>query len=211
MVYRRELKLKKRYSFLLLMLCVLSVYTYSSSAQVSSFCSRVFFNRKASVFAGVESNNLLAQIIIKGLRMSEESHRFVNRKQIREFEKGLMEIKEFLERSPTHKEQDVLRRLGVSIEQPINKIPEIMEFVRTVDPTEGPYFGQIAQAVLAVFSKHIPTILKEDASHTDWSRMNNILRTIAAFDGQRPQFSLYKIKRAIEGRYSLKEFILCRV
>ena len=209
MVYRRELKLKKRYSFPLLILCVLSVYTYSSSAQVSSFCNRVFFNRKASVFAGVESNNLLAQI--KGLRMSEESHRFDNRKQIREFEKGLMEMKEFLERSPTHKEQDVLRRLGVSIEQPISKIPEIMEFVQTVDPTKGPYFGQIAQAVLAVFSKHIPTILKEDASQTDWSRMNNILRTIAAFDRQRPQFSLYKIKRAIEGRYSLKEFILCRV
>ena len=204
---RRELG----YYFLRLVLCFSIICTYRSGAGVGSLCSRIFFDKKVSVFAGLECNDSRGTVLIEAHRTAEQLQMFARKKEIQEFEKGLREVAGFLERSPTPKEQAVLDRLDVSLKTSMNKIPEIMEFITEASPTEARYFGQIAQATLAVFSKHIPTILREDVNQTDWPRINHILRNVAAFNKQRPEFSLYKIKRAIEGRYSLKEFILCRV
>ena len=200
------------------MIFFLIMCTYNSGALVGSLCSKVFFNRKAA-FIDLNCKNPLAVLLVEGHKTAlVEGHKaanrswiYVSKKQIKEFEKGLREIAEFLERSPTQKEQMILNRLDVSLEASVNKIPEIMDFVQGLHPVEALYFKKIMQAVLAVFSKHIPTILKEDINQIDWLRMNFILKSIVAFDIQKPRFSLYKIKRAIEGRYSLKEFILCRV
>ena len=193
------------------MICFLVIFTYDSGAKLSLLCSRGFLKRETASFSVEEFNNPISKVLIKGHQTAKRSQIFDNKKQIREFEKGLKDMLDFLERVPTQKEQMILKKLEVSLEASVNKIPEIMEFVQGLHPVEALYFKKIARAVLAVFSKHMPTMLREDTSRAGWSRMNFILKSIVAFDVQRPRFSLYKIKRAIERWYSLKEFILCRV
>lgn len=189
----------------------LSIYPYSSDTKLRSLCSRAFFSKEtSSFFIAGEFNNPVSKTIIEGYETAKRLQLFDNKKQIREFEKGLKDMLEFLEHTHAHKEQMILSKLDVSLEASVNKVPEIMEFVQGLQPGEALYFKKIAQAVLAIFSKHIPVMLKEDISQADWPRMNLILKNVVAFDMQNPRFSLYKIKRAIEGRYSLKEFILCR-
>ncbi len=207
LTFKRDFK----HYFLFSIMCFLVIYTYSSSAGVGSLCSRMFFNKKASAFAGLECNDPRGKVLLEAHRTAERLQMFIGNKEVREFEKGLRRMAEFLERPPTGKEQEILNHFNTSIEASVNKIPEMMEFVQNVHPTKAPYFGRITEAVLAMFSKHIPTMLKEDANQIDLPRINLILKSIAAFDANRPEFSLYKIKRAIEGRYSLREFILCRV
>ncbi len=164
----------------------------------------IFFTSYTSI------KNPLSQILVEGHQRLESLKWFGRQKHAREFDKGLKEIVELLEHSPA--QQEWLRRAGISLEKLINKIPEIIEFTEQVSPEEALYYRNITKAVLAVFSKHLPAALKtNDPSQIDWPRIHVILKNIAAFDKQNPRSSLFKIKRAIEGRYSLKEFILCRV
>ena len=85
-----------------------------------------------------------------------------------------------------------------------------MEFVKNAPAEEAPHFQQIALAVLATFSKHLPQALAEGKG-SDWGRISLILRHIADFDGNKPRWSLHKINRAIKGRYDPKEYIECRI
>ena len=93
----------------------------------------------------------------------------------------------------------------------IYRTAEIMEFLKQSSPEEALYFSKVTQAIFSIFSKHLPVVLKQDLQQVDWPRINLILQAVANFDSQNPRFSLYKVKRAIEGRYSLREFILCRM
>ena len=202
-------KKKRQRPFSLYNFLFLNSYIPVSFAAIS-LCGTVFMNREAFFTSYTSLTNPLSRILVEGHLRVESLKWFGRQKHTREFDKGLKEIVELLERSPAQQEQ--LRRSGISLEKLISKIPEIIEFTEQLPAEEALYYRNITKAVLAVFSKHLPAALKtNDPSQIDWPRINLILKNIAAFDKQNPRSSLFKIKRAIEGRYSLKEFILCRV
>lgn len=98
-------------------------------------------------------------------------------------------------------------------EKSYTKIPEIYEFIQkpNVISKEQEYNNRIIfEAILVTYLKHIPTFLDSHISNKDWARINHILYTIGEFNSKKGNFSLYRIKKSIEGRYSLKEYILCK-
>lgn len=90
------------------------------------------------------------------------------------------------------------------------RLEEIRQAVQAIPETERTYFLQILKAVDAAVGKHQGVYLNERRiGKLDIPRHLLILKTIADFEASKPRFSLYKIKRAIEGRYSLQEYIDC--
>lgn len=72
------------------------------------------------------------------------------------------------------------------------------------------YLERIFVAVWASLTVHTHEILKASKpKKTDFPRYFKILKSIAEFDEKTPIYSLYKIKRAIEGRFSFQEYIDC--
>jgi hypothetical protein len=72
------------------------------------------------------------------------------------------------------------------------------------------YLKSIFATVWASLTIHTHEILTASKSKkTDFPRYFKILKSIIEFDENTPIFSLYKIKRAIEGRFSIQEYIDC--
>ena len=213
---------RKRHIIFICFLFILTGVLYSGAGG-AGLCSQIFSKRKG-FFELQTFNNPLTTILAEGYLTAKKLKWFNSQKRARELESGLKETAQLLEANFERKEtlnttsQDILttqpeqlRNLNIPLEKVINKVPEIIKFVEQSPVEESAYFRKIGQAVLAVFGKHIPSLLKEKPEQVDWARINLIVKNIADFNPQDPRFSLYKIKRAIEGRYSLKEFILCRM
>ena len=191
---------------LLLFFCI------HNSGAFLSYCMKAFSSKK-DFFSDIydQAHSPLTKTLVEGYQVAYELKWFDGKKQVREFSEGLKDIVEFLEHSPTQKDQEVLNNLGVSVETLVYKTSEIVEFIKQSSPEESLLFKGTIQAVFSVFSKHLPVLLKQDLHQVDWPIINLILREVANFDPQNPGVSLYKIKRSIKKRYSLREFILCRV
>lgn len=177
-----------------------------------SYCMRAFSSEKdffSSIYDQV--NNPLTKTLIDSYQVAYELKLFDGKRQVKEFSEGLKDMVEFLERSPTQKEREVLNNLNISIDMLIYRTSEIMEFVKQSSPEEALYFSKVTQAVFSIFSKYLPVILKQDLHQTEWSKVNLILQEVVNFDSRNPKFSLYKIERTIERWYSLREWILCRM
>ena len=164
------------------------------------------FSRGGESYFSTNHQNPLFNILISCHLTAKNEKWFANKKQIKMSEQGLKKMINFLESGQTAE----LNYLKVPIADLIQKTHQIMEALKDMPAEEALLFRQTAKAVLALFSKHIPILIKEDPTLMDWPRINLIAKQIVDFDPKSPQFSLYKIKRAIQGRYSLKEFILCR-
>lgn len=82
-----------------------------------------------------------------------------------------------------------------------------------VDSSQGPqkkYMEKIYRAAWAALTRHQRVYVEaKDSTHLDFKRHLAILRRIAGFDPAKPLFSMYQIKRTIEGRYSLVEYANC--
>ena len=112
------------------------------------------------------------------------------------------------------KKQSHLKAMELHLNSALAKLPEIINFMKETPQNSSKdmnkYTNLIFQSVLVTFSKHVPAYLDTQFSDKDWGRINLILRLISQFDPSKGHFSLYKIKRAIEGRYSIREYILCK-
>jgi hypothetical protein len=76
---------------------------------------------------------------------------------------------------------------------------------------EQSYFADIYQAAFATVTKHqLQFARAKNTSSMDLPRHMLILKTIADTDPKELKFSAYKIKRAIEGRHSLREYVNCK-
>lgn len=73
------------------------------------------------------------------------------------------------------------------------------------------YYLSIFEAIISLYTSHL-TLFLTDRQHNklDLARYREILERVRNFD-QEPnsEFSLYQIKRAIEGRFALQEFVDC--
>ena len=94
----------------------------------------------------------------------------------------------------------------------LKKIPEIQDFVKELDPKSMDYEmnQSIFSAILLTFSKHLPEYLKGDSSNKDFGKINKMLDLISSFDVKNGEFFLYKIKRTIEEKNSLRDWLLCK-
>ena len=99
------------------------------------------------------------------------------------------------------------------LKKAIPKIAEINQFIQepnSISELQAYYNQVVFEAILVTFYKHVPEYLKTDSLDKDWPRINKILYTISQFDSTNGNLSFYNIKKAIEGRYSLNEYILCK-
>ena len=184
-------------------------------ASARSACDGAFVSRRSPLkrYLQYEPKNPLSISLLEGYRIIQKPFRIGRKKQWRDLEKGLADdFMDFLERAPTTYEQKGLKFLSSRfLEEGIRKTPEIMEFVMGLSEEKKALFQPIAEAVLATFGKYVPAALKsENYEKNDWEWINFILKSIAEFNINDAEFSLFNIKRAIRERYSFREFILCR-
>ena len=182
----------------------------SSMAGISEACQKLFKRADAS-FMESHFEDPLARALVAGYRIGKKFkwfNKIGGRGAAKKWEKELRETIHVLEHASV--EGRFSQNLTVSPGELTQKISEIMRFSEKQLLKEDIYFGKIMAAVMAVAVKYLPELARSAPGYTDWPRMNLILNSIAEFDSSRPRYSLYKIKRAIEGRYSLKEFILCK-
>jgi hypothetical protein len=92
-----------------------------------------------------------------------------------------------------------------------SKIDAMNRALTTMSATERGYFHPIVKAAVSALTKHQKIFDSErDLKSLDVARHLAILRAIGNFTTTQARFSLYKINRAIEGRYSLREYADCR-
>lgn len=92
-----------------------------------------------------------------------------------------------------------------------DRLPEIEIALADLIKDDQEMGRQLYAAAQAAVGKHHDIYTRaRSVQNLDIGRHMEILRNIAEFNLGRPLFSLYKIKRAIEGRYSLKDYIECR-
>ena len=187
---------------------LLLFYAPNVIGRASELCSKAF--TKKSIFTQYQFvKNPLSETLVTAFQTAEQLKYFDSKKQAKEFRKGMEQTIQWIE-NPADP-QKLSQYTTVTLKQLVNKLSQIMKFNEQLSSEEVIYFKQTTQAVLAVFSKHIPIIIKEEnPSQTDLPRINLILQSIVDFNLKDPRFSIYKIKRTIEGRYSLREFILCK-
>ena len=95
----------------------------------------------------------------------------------------------------------------------VQAFPEIVSFVNSGKSSgyESLDTKTVIQLILSTFAHHTRAYLTHSrADHLDWPRINLILNSISEFKNKPSVFSLYKIKRAVAGKYSLNEYINCR-
>lgn len=93
------------------------------------------------------------------------------------------------------------------------KLPEVLNALKVLkSEAKGSYFGQIENAIWALLSVHAHEVIElKSMSDQKLGRFLKILKSLSEFDPSNPQFSLYKFKRTIEGEFSLRDFIRCRL
>ena len=224
-----------KYTYRFIFIWFVVFYVPYSQAFLKGLCEIVF--RKNNVFlSNHDFKNPLSKTLVESYWQAQHLQFFAdqNKKQIKQWEKGLGEMIEILEyiehknqatgldqnsnnrgiHSPS-RQASQLTQLNVSIETLINKIPQIIEVARKSSTEEALSHRQAIQVVMAVFAKFLPVALKEpDPRKIHWNRIRMILKEIENFDGsnrQKDRFALYKINRVIEKWYSIKEFIRCKV
>lgn len=92
-----------------------------------------------------------------------------------------------------------------------SRLPQMRSAIERMEAHETAYFVEIYQASLSAVLKHAQIILRDPGHHWDWSRYAQILSSISRFDSENAKFSFFKVKRSVEGRYSIREFIRCRM
>ncbi len=210
-----------KYIHQFIFICFVVFYVPHSPAflNLKGLCEMVF-KKNTAFLSDQDFKNPLSRTLMESYWLAHHLKFFAsqNKKQIKKWEKGLGEMVEILEQSVSHstlREASQLKQLNISIETVINKIPQIIEMTRKSPPEEALNHRQTTLAVMAVLAKFIPVALKEpDLRKIHWGRIHTILKEVENFDGrdrQKGRFALYKINRAIEKWYSIKELIRCKV
>lgn len=191
---------------ILLLLMMSWVIPLESQTLVSSlpFCGALFSSAEDFPEDLFPENftNPLTQTILRE-HFNAQDLRLFDKVKKEDFTRGLFKLAKFSENPSSISEET-----RAFFEKAAAKVPEIMEFVKNAPPKEASYFQQIALNVLAIFSKHLPEALEEGPG-ADWTQISFTLKSVADFDETRPRWSLYKIKRAINKRYDLKEHAKC--
>lgn len=106
-----------------------------------------------------------------------------------------------------------LELMNSHLSSALKAFPEILSFIQSGKASSYPSLdtNTILKLVLSTLGQHTRTYLAHHhANELDWSRLSLILKSIADFKTKPNAFSLYKIKRAVEQKYSVREYISCK-
>jgi hypothetical protein len=104
------------------------------------------------------------------------------------------------------------QRIKSELIKAVMKLPEIEKAWSSFPESslKKMYLNSIRQALWAAVTVHTHELIDAKTTDRDFARYFRILSSIQEFNSAKPEFSLYKIKRAIEGRHSISEFIHCK-
>lgn len=92
-----------------------------------------------------------------------------------------------------------------------SRIEDIERSIVSLTGADAKLGEELLAAARAAVTKHQDVYLQaRSLRNRDVGRHMEILRAIANFDPQRRLVSLYRLKAAIRGRYSIQEYIHCR-
>ena len=96
-------------------LLFLLFFCIHNSDALFNYCMKAFSGKK-NIFSSVydQVSNPLTKTLIESYQVAYELKLFNGRKQVKQFSEGLKDMVEFLERSPTQKEREVLNNLNVN-------------------------------------------------------------------------------------------------
>ncbi len=125
------------------------------------------------------------------------------------FESSINQIESFFRGSSTAQWDFI----GAHWLSAVEAFPKIVSFINSNKSSEYESLDTktIIKIILATFSQHTVTYLTHpEAEKLDWPRFLLILKSISYFKDNSNGFSLYKIKRAVRGKYSVNEYIHCK-
>lgn len=94
--------------------------------------------------------------------------------------------------------------------QALGRVGDIDTAFAGLGDVEKVAFQPAYDAVRAALTGHALSWSKLSSRDLDFPRIQLILREISQFDTAKPKYSIYRLKRAIEMRYSLREYVECR-
>lgn len=133
-------------------------------------------------------------------------------KQVKTWDEALEHLIEDLDEiGESSSKKDQL--LKSELEKAVRKLPMIRESFKAIESEDrkAGYFKEAFEAVWATLSVHSHELVDARTRDKDYSRYFLILKSISDFDPEKPKFSFYKVRRAVEGRFSLKEFNNCKL
>lgn len=104
----------------------------------------------------------------------------------------------------------VLKTILMEALKAADQMPTLRTSLAPISEKERRYFVDIYQAAWSSLIKHLDTYSHGKLKKLDVPRLILILKGISGFQVEKAEFSFYKIKRNIEGRYSFQEFIYCK-
>ena len=95
----------------------------------------------------------------------------------------------------------------------VESLDKMNLFVSSVkNPAEQTYYENIFKAALSFATVHTHEVVDMRVpSRINLGRYLKILRSIASFSQDNPQYSLYSLKKVIEEEFSLREFTKCKI
>lgn len=103
-----------------------------------------------------------------------------------------------------------LRSVFESWSRALDRVSEIESSYAGLNEVERKAFRVVYDAIRSALTSHALSWATVSVRTLDLPRAKKILDEIADFDPSRSKYSLYRIERAIEGRYSIREYAECR-
>ena len=125
------------------------------------------------------------------------------------FESSITQIESFFKGSSTAQWDFI----GAHWLSAVEAFPMIVSFINSnkTFKYESLDTKTIIKIILATFNQHTVAYLTHPETESlDWPRFLSILKSISYFKNNSNVFSLYKIKRAVQGKYSVNEYIHCK-
>ena len=133
--------------------------------------------------------------------------------EINFFQKRLEETIHYIENSKEESLKNRLDFMEPHFSSAVEAFPLILSFINQGGTAQYKALGEksLIQLLLSALSRHTLAYLRHpQAEKLDWPRINLILNHISEFKEKPNVWTLYKIKRAVLQKYSLKEYINCK-
>lgn len=133
------------------------------------------------------------------------------KKQVKRWEGAMSHLLEDLEGVDSSQKSSKDFQIKTEWERAVKRMPEVIRAWEQLKPNVAKkhYFKEIYAAIWATLLMHSHEMVDAQKNDKDFGRYLKILREIQSFSSDNAAFSFYRVRRAIEGRYSLKEFVNC--
>lgn len=139
-----------------------------------------------------------------------ESSQF-SKKQVKRWGEAMTHLLEDLKQVDESRPQQKDFQVKKEWEKALKALPTLVRAWKNLElnAAKKHYFKEVYAGVWATLLMHSHEMIDAKKSDNDFGRYFKILKEIQDFNSNNVEFSLYRIRRAIEGKYSLKEFNNC--